>query len=38
MAGVPGIRKANVNIVWEPAWEPSRMSKEARLQLGLDVE
>ena len=38
MAGVPGIKRANVNIVWEPAWEPTRMSKEARLQLGIDVE
>lgn len=37
MAGVPGIKKASVNIVWEPAWTPERLSKEARLQLGIDV-
>ena len=32
---VPGIRDAVVNIVWEPPWDPSKMSDEARLELGM---
>lgn len=31
---VPGVREANVEIVWEPPWDQSRMSEAARLQLG----
>ena len=30
VAGVPGVREAKVNIVWDPPWDPSRMSDEAR--------
>lgn len=33
---VPGVTSAKVEIVWEPIWEPSRMTEAARLQLGLD--
>ena len=32
---VPGIRDAVVNLVWTPPWDPSKMSDEARLELGL---
>lgn len=32
---VPGVTSANVELVWEPPWDMSRMSDEARLQLGL---
>ncbi|HEX8842024.1 MAG TPA: SUF system Fe-S cluster assembly protein [Sphingomicrobium sp.] len=32
---VPGIRDAVVNLVWDPAWDPSKMSDEARLELGM---
>ena len=32
---VPGIRDAEVKLVWEPAWDPSKMSDEARLELGM---
>jgi FeS assembly SUF system protein len=32
---VPGIRDAVVNIVWDPPWDPSKMSDEARLELGM---
>src|SRR6201992_1610092 len=28
VAGVAGVREAKVNIVWEPPWDPSRMSDE----------
>ena len=32
---VPGIRDAVVNLVWTPPWDPSKMSDEARLELGM---
>ncbi|QRN95688.1 putative Fe-S cluster assembly protein SufT [Archangium violaceum] len=31
---VPGVKEANVELVWEPPWDQSRMSDVARLQLG----
>jgi|SRR5579863_1357580 metal-sulfur cluster biosynthetic enzyme len=34
---MPGVRNAVVNIVWEPAWSPERLSPEARQQLGIDA-
>ncbi|HYV67681.1 MAG TPA: iron-sulfur cluster assembly protein [Myxococcales bacterium] len=30
----PGVREVSVRIVWDPPWDPSRMSDAARLQLG----
>ena len=35
VAGVPGVREAKVNIVWDPPWDPSRMSDEARAVLNM---
>jgi FeS assembly SUF system protein len=35
VAGVSGVRKAKVNIVWNPPWDPSRMSDEARSALDM---
>ena len=35
VAGVPGVREAKVNIVWDPPWDPSRMSDEARTVLDM---
>ena len=32
---VPGIRDSEVKLVWEPPWDPSKMSDEARLELGM---
>ena len=32
---VAGIRDAEVKLVWDPPWDPSRMSDEARLELGM---
>ena len=32
---VPGVRDAEVKLVWEPAWDPSKMTDEARLELGM---
>jgi metal-sulfur cluster biosynthetic enzyme len=31
---LPGVKDADVRIVWEPAWTPDRMSDEARRRLG----
>jgi FeS assembly SUF system protein len=33
---VPGVTSAKVDVVWDPTWEPSRMTEAARLQLGMD--
>ena len=33
VASVPGVGVVNVNLVWDPAWTPDRMSDEARLVL-----
>jgi len=35
IASVPGIGVVNVNLVWDPAWTPDRMSDEARLVLNM---
>ena len=31
-----GVNTATVNLVFEPAWDQSMLSEEARLELGLD--
>ncbi len=33
--GVAGVTDVDIEIVWEPAWDQSRMSEAAKLQLGL---
>jgi len=33
---LPGIRNANVNVVWTPPWTPERLSADARKQLGIE--
>ena len=35
LAGVPEISQTLVNLVWEPAWTPDRISQKAREQLGI---
>jgi FeS assembly SUF system protein len=35
VASVPGVRDVKVNLVWDPPWDPSRMSDEARLVLNM---
>jgi metal-sulfur cluster biosynthetic enzyme len=34
---LPEVKEVDVEIVFEPAWGPSRMSEAARLQLGFDI-
>jgi FeS assembly SUF system protein len=31
---IPGIKKAKVDVVWEPTWDKEMMSEAAKLQLG----
>jgi|ERR1041384_94561 FeS assembly SUF system protein len=33
--GVLGVRGVKVDVVWDPAWNPSMMSEAARLELGM---
>ncbi len=35
VASVPGVGGVKVNIVWDPPWDPSRMSDEARAVLNM---
>jgi probable FeS assembly SUF system protein SufT len=32
---VPGVKQVDVELVFDPPWDPSRMSEAARLQLGM---
>lgn len=32
---VPGASDATVTVVWEPPWDPSKMSPEAKAKLGV---
>ena len=35
VGSVPGVGVAEVNLVWDPPWDPAKMSDEARLELGM---
>jgi FeS assembly SUF system protein len=35
VAAVPGVTSVEVELVWEPPWDRSRMSEAAQLELGL---
>jgi FeS assembly SUF system protein len=35
VGAVPGVRDCEVNLVWDPPWDPAKMSDEARLELGM---
>jgi FeS assembly SUF system protein len=32
---VEGVTDVKIDLVWEPPWDPSKMSEAARLQLGM---
>lgn len=33
---VPGVRSCQIDLVFEPAWDQSMLSEEARVELGMD--
>jgi FeS assembly SUF system protein len=35
VGAVPGVGHAEVNLVWDPPWDSTKMSDEARLELGM---
>ena len=35
VGSVPGVSVADVNLVWDPPWDPQKMSDEAKLELGM---
>lgn len=35
LLGIPTVRQAHVELVWQPPWNPSMMTEAAKLQLGM---
>ncbi|MBU6207490.1 MAG: SUF system Fe-S cluster assembly protein [Alphaproteobacteria bacterium] len=35
VGAVPGVGDVEVELVWNPPWDPSRMTDEAKLELGM---
>jgi len=35
VASVPGVGEVKVNVIWDPPWDPTRMSDEARVALNM---
>jgi len=35
---VPGVVSCEIELVWEPVWDKSRMSEDALVELGLDED
>ena len=35
VGAVPGVGSAEVSLVWDPPWDSSKMSDEAKLELGM---
>jgi probable FeS assembly SUF system protein SufT len=38
LSRLPGVKEVSVEVVFDPPWEPGRMSEAAKLQLGLDLD
>ena len=36
LESVEGVKAANINLVFEPVWDQSMMTEEARVELGFD--
>jgi metal-sulfur cluster biosynthetic enzyme len=36
LQGLPGVSEAEVEVVWDPPWNPQMISPEGREKLGLD--
>ncbi len=35
VGAVPGVGSVEVNLIWDPPWDPAKMSDEAKLELGM---
>ena len=35
VSAIDGVKSAKVDIVWDPPWNPGKMSESAKLQLGM---
>lgn len=35
VSAVPGVATCDVNLVWDPPWDPQKMSDDAKLELGM---
>lgn len=35
VGAVPGVGSAEVSLIWDPPWDPAKMSDEAKLELGM---
>ncbi|WP_420381608.1 SUF system Fe-S cluster assembly protein [Novosphingobium sp.] len=35
VSAVPGVRDAEVELVWDPPWDPQKMTDDAKLELGM---
>ncbi len=35
VGSVPGVGVVDVNLVWDPPWDPGKMTDDARLELGM---
>lgn len=35
LSGFDEVNRVDINLVWEPAWSMDKMSREARLELGI---
>lgn len=35
VGAVPGVGSAEVNLVWDPPWDPQKMTDDAKLELGM---
>jgi probable FeS assembly SUF system protein SufT len=38
LSRLPGVKEVSVEVVFDPPWEPGRMSEAAKLQLGFDLD
>lgn len=38
LRGLPEVKEVNVQVVFDPPWNPGRMSEAAKLQLGFDLD
>jgi metal-sulfur cluster biosynthetic enzyme len=34
--GMPGVTDVKLNLVWTPSWNPTMMSEDAKMELGMD--